>query len=334
MNRLRLVGAFAGAVTTLGFVAPAVATHADPPETAIHGMLVRDANANANANGNANGHGPGGGGGGGVKNLLYHGGAVNLTPKVFIVYWGSQWVKNATDSTPTNDPAGLAPLQREFFSGTDASAWGKSTLQYCSGTSGVTSTNATSCPNPFAGVTGNLVAGTWLDTSTEPRRASQSDLAGEAQRAAVQAAAQGINPTSVQYVIDSPTGNGPSGFGTNYCAWHSSTTYNGALIAYTNMPYVPDAGSSCGAGFVSASGSEDTSANEGVTIVGGHEWAETVTDEYPNGGWLDANGAENGDKCAWISTGSGATGQTSIGGKTYVVQTLWSNAASGCVMTS
>lgn len=79
-------------------------------------------------------------------------------------------------------------------------------------------------------------------------------------------------------------------------------------------------------------------ATAGITIVGGHEAAETMTDQFPNGGWLDSSGAEIGDKCAWIPTGSqGASQAVSFSSGSFAVQSLWSNAfnvdVGGCVVT-
>jgi len=103
--------------------------------------------------------------------------------------------------------------------------------------------------------------------------------------------------------------------------WHSSTGSNYGNIAYTNMPYITDAGGACGANFNSLG------AKAGITIVGGHEFAETETDMFPSGGWLDAGGSENGDKCAWISgSGQGASANITMNGTTFPVQSLWSNA--------
>jgi len=48
-----------------------------------------------------------------------------------------------------------------------------------------------------------------------------------------------------------------------------------------------------------------------------------------NGGWLDSHGAENGDKCAWISSGQGASQSVQIGSASFPVQSLWSNAFNG-----
>ncbi len=76
----------------------------------------------------------------------------------------------------------------------------------------------------------------------------------------------------------------------------------------------------------------------GFSIVGGHEYAETTTDPFPSTGWVDGAGAENGDKCAWISSGQGAAQNVTLsGGASYPVQSLWSNAfnggAGGCVVS-
>ena len=119
------------------------------------------------------------------------------------------------------------------------------------------------------------------------------------------------------------------GFGTQYCAWHSATSSSYGNIAYTNLPYMTDAGRNCGANF------NGLGPYAGITIVGGHEMAETITDQFPSSGWLDSSGAENGDKCAWISSGQGASADITLSTGTFAVQSLWSNAfnsgAGGCV---
>jgi len=37
-----------------------------------------------------------------------------------------------------------------------------------------------------------------------------------------------------------------------------------------------------------------------------HEQGETESDPFPSAGWVDASGAENGDKCAWTPLWSNA----------------------------
>ncbi len=261
------------------------------------------------------------------KELTYHGGNPGVETggdKVYLVYWGSQWNNN-------NDPAGESAIQQSFFNGVGGSSWNDSVTQYCEGVAKGTvtcGTSGTRAVNP-----GNVLAGTWYDSAAAaPSHPSQSQLAAEAAAAAAHfgnltAAAN----AQVQYVINTATGNNASGFGTQYCAWHSSTSSAYGTIAYTNMPYITDAGASCGANF------NGLGPNAGITIVGGHEFAETETDIFPNGGWLDGSGAENGDKCAWITSGQGASASIKLGTGTFAVQSLWSNAfnsnSGGCVLS-
>ena len=140
------VAASAAALTALPAQAakPVAAGH----ETVTHGMLVRGAHASKGAARPTK-----------SSNLTYHGGAVNTTPKVVIVYWGTQWgnpdpvnpnLDNANLPDAAHDPAGEAPLQQAFFSNVGASndGWSTSTRQYCQGDPSLTgvSVGATSCP--------------------------------------------------------------------------------------------------------------------------------------------------------------------------------------------
>ena len=76
---------------------------------------------------------------------------------------------------------------------------------------------------------------------------------------------------------------------------------------------------------------------DGISIVAGHEYAETLTDQNPAGGWIvnsahsAYNGEEIGDLCAWIGTGGvgGAQNVAMLTG-TFAMQGLWSNADTGC----
>ena len=276
-----------------------------------------------------------------TNNLTYHGGRVSSKGvRVYVVYWGSQW-GTSTDSSgaPTTDPTQAAHLQADFFRhvGGTGDTWSNSTTQYCDGVA-LGTVNCSSVGNHVVKPSQNVLAGQWLDTSSSPvTNATDASIAAEALKAA---AYFGDYSDGVQYIVDFPHGVYPNGFaalsGGTYCAWHDSTTAaNGSTIAFTNMPYVSDAGTSCGAGFVAPSGGV-SSATEGVTIVGGHEYAETITDQWPSStlAWVDSRTAENGDKCAWVSSGTGASKVIAINGTSYAMQTLWSNLANGCVMTS
>ena len=49
-------------------------------------------------------------------------------------------------------------------------------------------------------------------------------------------------------------------------------------------------------------------------MVAGHEYAESITDPFPDSGWYDSNdnvsGGEIGDKCAWGAGNWGAATRT------------------------
>ena len=287
----------------------------------------------------------------GLNNLQYGGGTggVGVTTgaeKVYLVFWGSQWGSQGTDpngyTTLAGDPNRTAPVLQGFFKGlgTDNESWSGVMTQYCEGIAA----GSQSCPGSTAHVaypTGGALAGVWVDESTAaPAQATGNQLGAEA----VQAAGHFGNTTpaanrDAQYVILSPTGTHPDGFNTTtsqFCAWHDytgdSSLSGGAPgspygpLAFTNMPYVTDMGSSCGSNFVN-SGSAGT--DDGVTIVEGHEYAETVTDQFPAGGWTDLTGQENGDKCAWISSGQGAAQDITLSTGSYPVQSTWANDFNG-----
>jgi hypothetical protein len=268
-------------------------------------------------------------GGGGSTNLTYHGGTggigVETAPKIYLVFWGSQW--------NNNDPSGEAAILESFVGSIGGSSWFNSVTQYCQGVaSGTTFCNGAGTP---AGNQANIYAGVWYDNaSAAPSRPSQSGLAAEAVRAAQHFGnTTAASNASVNYIVATATGNSSSGFKTQYCAYHSSTNSSavGGNVAYTNLPYITDAGASCGANF------NGLGPNAGITIVSGHEMAEAATDQFPSTGWLDGSGAENGDKCAWISSGQGASANVTMNGNTFPVQSLWSNAfnsnAGGCVLS-
>jgi serine protease len=256
-------------------------------------------------------------------NLTYHGGAVEPTPAVYLVFWGSQW-------NTLGDPSGEAAYEQAFFNGLygTGDTWTTSTKQYCQGAAvGASScgTGTTKVGNP----SGALVKGIWYDNALPATPSpTQVDFGQEAIKAAVHFGnLTAASNASVHYVIHTATHNNDAQFGVAYCAYHSSVSSANGTIAYTNMPYMTDMASTCGGNAVNAGTGGKL---DGVSIVGGHEYAEVITDQFPNGGWLDSAGAENGDKCAWITSGAGAMHNLTLSTGRFAVQTLWSNSAGGC----
>jgi serine protease len=286
-----------------------------------------------------------------ANNLRYGGGidGIGVTTgaeQVYLVFYGSQWGTQGTDAdgnvTLSGDPSGEAPYLQQMFKGlgTNGDLWSGVMTQYCDGVAA----GAQACPSSntehVAYPTGDALAGVWADKSTaSPSQATALQLGTEA----VNAAAHFGNTTAAanrdaQYVIVSPTGTHPDGFNTSaggFCAWHD---WNGdpsvgaaspyGDIAFTNSPYVTDVGGACGTDFVN---SGSAGAKDGISIVEGHEYAETLTDQNPAGGWTDASGSEDADKCAWITPGtSGGVADLSLATGTFAMQSTWANdAASG-----
>jgi Putative Ig domain len=351
-GRIRWVFLSLALVTVLGFPAAAAARNVLSPfalgHAYRHGVVpLRPGRDHAGSNAAATS----------PSDLNFGGGidGVGVTTgaeKVYLVFWGSQWGSQSTDSrgytTLSGDPSSIAPDLQAFFKGlgTGSELWSGVMTQYCEGVT----TGSQSCPSTASHVaypTGGALAGVWVDeSSAAPLMADGNQIGAEA----VAAAGHFGNTSSTanrdaQYVVVSPTGTYPDGFYlAGFCAWHDytgDTTLSGGAVnspfgplAFTNLPYIPDAGTSCGQNFVN-SGSAGN--NDGVTIVAGHEYAETITDQFPAGGWTDSSGNENGDKCAWISSGQGASQNITLTTGTFAVQSTWANdfngAAGGCEVT-
>ncbi len=229
--------------------------------------------------------------------LHYGGGPVQHDPAVYLVFWGSQW---------NSDTNGVMAYMEHLFNGlgTSQDSWSRVTSQYTDSSGQGPSFN------------GPVLQGTWVDASgAAPSSASAAQIAAEANAGAQHF---GVSGSNVQMWVLSPSGTSPDGFpNTGFCAWHD---YNGN-VPYINMPYVLDAGPSCGANAVGG-------WLDGFSIVAGHEYAETITDPEPTSGWVSSDGEENGDLCAWQGLGT-----ISLPTGTFAMQPTWSNAVNGCVMS-
>jgi serine protease len=222
--------------------------------------------------------------------LINNGGPVQTSPIIYVVYWG--W---------TSDPSGEQTYLANFLSTVGGTPWLNTVTQYSS-----------------AGNPTHLYGGSWSDPTSVPTQPTDAQIQSEALSAASHF---GVGTSvNVQIVVATPTGHSSAGFGSTYCAYHGKIAAD-PNVTYTNLPYMTDAGSTCGANTVSG-------PLDGVSIVEGHELAESITDPLLNA-WLDAGNNEIGDKCAWTDLSVIAT---SLGN--FAVQPLWSNAANGCVLST
>lgn len=246
--------------------------------------------------------------------LTYSGGQVEVTPKIYLVFWG--WANQA-------DPA--ATLMSNFVGAIGGTSWAALDNQYYETVNGQ-QVHVTNPPNQLAGV--------WFD-NTNPvfNNLNTNDIANEALRGIQHFGITDVHNSNV--VVAQPQNANDAGFNNGqYCAWHDISSNGYALpagsptFAFTSMPYVLNQGAACGKDFVNTAPRGDL---DGFTIVLGHEIEEAVTD--PGGGipgdtaWMDFNTSENGDKCAWVSIGpGGVTNITGNDGKQYAAQGLWDNS--------
>ena len=104
--------------------------------------------------------------GGGISGV----GVTTGSEKVYLVFWGSQWGSQSTDSngnfTYSGDPQGVAPDLQLFMKGlgTGGETWSGVMTQYCEGVA----TGTTRCPSTAPHVAypaGGALAGVWEDNS-------------------------------------------------------------------------------------------------------------------------------------------------------------------------
>jgi hypothetical protein len=116
------------------------------------------------------------------------------------------------------------------------------------------------------------------------------------------------------YAVYIDKGRGSAG----YCAWHSYGNCGGSgptfqFAFFFNLDN--DLGCSVGA----AVGSHQAGVAALVNVTG-HELSEAMTDPHLDA-WMDAQGEENADKCAWTFSG------VLLLKSGWTIQGNWSNAA-------
>jgi len=235
-----------------------------------------------------------------TSGLGYGGGPVEVTPTVFLVFWGY---------AKYGDPEHVKPLLKDYIASMGGSGHNNIYTQYYE----ILSSEKIYITNPKS-----QLGGVWEDKARVPKQPSDSQIAAEALKAV---AHFGYN-ANASYVIATPHDRSTEGFGTSFCAYQGVTSSKDGFVSYTNLPYMPDAGVACGAGYVTPP-SDETSADEGVTIVEGHEQGDSVTDPDPPTGWSDIN-----DLCAWEDIQN-----DTFGSRSYTMQPMYSNATGSCVQT-
>jgi hypothetical protein len=239
--------------------------------------------------------------------MTYRGGWTQRSPRIYLIFWG--------DWSAAGDPYNVQNRLYYFYNGVGGSSWNQTQTQYgysCG-------TGATGCAGGVKiANTANQFFGWWKDVYTAPPlRPTEAQVAAEAQRGMAYFGDRGVD---AQYVVAMPTGVlDQKSINQGFCAWHHYTWSYGNPVSYTSMPYLPDR-SICGTNKVNA-GAAGTL--DGVTILAGHEYTESQTDPFLDA-WMDADGAENADKCLQWGLGGYFKNVTFSTG-TFAVQPQWSN---------
>lgn len=237
-----------------------------------------------------------------ASNLIYNGGPVEVKPHIYAIFWGF----NVSGSDPSGEQAYVTAM----LNGVGGSSWMATDKQYYE----IVGSTKKHIKNRL-----HQLSGTWVDSSSVPASPSDSQIRAEA---AAGEAHFGFNKDG-NYMVFTPHNHNSPGFGSQFCAYHSPTSSGGGEISYSNMPYMTDAGQNCGENSVNPGSG---GLLDGVSIVTGHEEAESQTDPQVNlnTAWANNQG-EIGDLCAWqnlqditLSTGK------------FAMQPLWSNAIGGC----
>jgi hypothetical protein len=294
------------------------------------------------------------------NDLIYHGGnagsgsiGVETTPAVYLVYWGPQWASGFQTADTDGKLYSSKTLQtylNSFFNGVGGSGWANIQTQYCKDVL----PGATSCIGGSGFITNprRQLKGVWTDPTPVPddivadglaQNLVDDPIAAEAMRAS----AHFGYDAQATYIVLTP----PSTIATGqpvYCGYHTQTTSVDGLgnpyrLQYAFIPWLnenwPGVGTG-GCGMHNVNAASDAFGNgvfDGYSIVTGHEYAEAVTDPDNfasiQDGWNDAQGSENGDKCAWLDTQN-----ITLGTHQFAVQPLWSNEAfdttgNGCVVS-
>lgn len=266
--------------------------------------------------------------------LCYQGGAIQAHPHMYFVFWGPWWycAGSGCVNCPTN-PNGCGNADSRTVEsylyyywhqvGAYTESWSTINSQYYDHTHA----------HP---VFGNGIWGNWVAWQQDPPMSpTAADLSNMATTAATYYGAQNdpsaqivvLTPQSIQPYLSDDSSQFPGG---GWCAYHNSALLTtGTQLSYTVMPWLPDAP---GNGCWSAPGSSG-SLTPGFSKVGGHEFAESVTDPVPGTGYYTAQpgvagNTEIGDRC-----NNNTFTETMPDGSQYLQQELWSNVEKGCVQS-
>ena len=242
-------------------------------------------------------------------NMTYHGGKIMTTVVSKAIYWGPSW---------TN-----AAFAGDKVSGLDQ--W----YTYHSGSLYAAASGEYTGSNGQVGSSGFLHLGHVVDTS-KPSSSSSAVLAAVCRNVTADSNGNGYYP------VYTDLKRGHAGF----CAWHSAGTCHGVPVQFAFF-FSLDGDAGCDPEDTQTGHSQGLAALANVTA---HELSEARSDPAEPGAWYDAQGEENGDKCAWtfavpfvmFTDGSKWKVQGEWSNNAYNAQTGYANSSrqNGCLSGS
>ena len=243
--------------------------------------------------------------------IQYSGGALISTPNIYLIWYGN-WNQSNGSDTPDGQQ-----IVRDFSNGIGGSPYFLLNTTY--------STTAKT-------ITGSVgFGGEAVDAYSKGTKLRDSDIL-----AIVNTALNGnklpYDADGVYFILTSSDVRELSGFCTQYCGWHTSGKATKGRVRYSFVGNSNRCLSSCAAQSVSPNNNPGV---DGMISVIAHELEEAATDPDPRSGWVDANGAENADKCAWTfgqSQGIAANGSLYnmvLGSRQFLIQRNLKQSTSG-----
>jgi serine protease len=272
--------------------------------------------------------------------MKWGGGPVQHAPHVYLLLWGPDWTDGGLSTEVAN-------YLTAFYAGLGSSSdsWSTITSQYKDKTGHPTFVKPVFDPSTDV-----------YNDPTMPAAASNPNTgltSGDIGAEALTLLSHITDRADAQVVVASQSGTcfGDGFAGScgalaqnGYCGWHDAVQIPNTTgsLPYTNLPWQLDASVGCGQDFVNGGSAGQL---DGWSLVGGHEYAEVVTDPAPVTGWIDpgdesgstASGGEIADKCVWAGEPwqlNDPYGDITLTTGTFAMQSLWSNAAGRCVMTT
>ena len=248
------------AVTAMAGIVAAAANEEAGPPSVLHRTNPHDSGA------------PTAGSTGSISPAItYHGGSVMGAPTAYVIWYGNWNQANGSDTSTGKQ------IVSDFLTGLDNSPYYNINVSY-------------------GGPTGRIQLGAQTtDAYSNGSRLSDAKVQAVV-RSALTSNRLPTDTNGIYLVLTSSDVSESSGFCTRYCGWHTAATLNGANIKYSFVGNANRCLSSCAA---QTTGPNGNAGVDGMVSVIAHELEEANTDPNPASGWVDSNGAENADKCAW-----------------------------------